>query len=55
MSSFYSDPYRKVSEPTEADFIRGMADSSVKSNGGANIMLALAAGLLMSRAVRRRK
>lgn len=55
MSSFYSDPYRKVSEPTEADFVRGMAASSAKAPGGANLALALAAGLLMRGTKRRRK
>lgn len=55
MSSFYTDPYRKVSEPTEADFIRGMASSTAKSKGGANLALALVAGLLVKRATRRRK
>ena len=55
MSSFYTDPYRKVSAPTEADFVRGMAESSVKSKGGANLIVALAAGLLVGRAMRRRK
>lgn len=55
MSSFYTDPYRKVSEPTEADFLRGMAESSAKSATGANVLLALAAGLLVGRAVRRRR
>lgn len=55
MSSFYTDPYRKVSEPTEADFVRGMAESSVKSKGGANLIVALAAGLLVGKAMRRRK
>ena len=55
MSSFYNDPYRKVSEPTEADFIRGMASSTVQHTHGANLALALAAGLLMRGARRRRK
>ena len=55
MSSFYNDPYRKVSEPTEADFIRGMASSSVRAPGGANIAIALAAGLLARGAKRRKR
>lgn len=54
MSSFYKDPYRKVSEPTEADFVRGMASATSKSKGGANLALALVAGLLV-RGTRRRK
>lgn len=55
MSSFDRDRKRMVSEPTEADFIRGLADSATKSNakGGANMLIALAAGVLMGKALRR--
>lgn len=49
MSSFYKDPRRKVSEPTEADFIRGMASSASKHSSGANLIWALAAGLLVGK------
>ncbi len=55
MSSFYKDPRRKVSEPTEADFVRGMASSTAKNSGGANLALALVAGLLIRGTRRRRK
>lgn len=55
MSSFNKDPRRKVSEPTEADFVRGLAESATKSKGGANLILAVAAGLLVGKAIRRGK
>lgn len=55
MSNLYHDPSRKVSEPTEADFVRGMASSITNSRKGANVTLALIAGLLVGRAIRRRK
>lgn len=55
MTSFPKDPHREVSEPTEADFIRGLADSSTKGHGNANMLVALAAGLLVGRALRRGK
>lgn len=55
MSSIYRDPKRKVSEPTEADFIRGLAGSISKSRGNANMLMALAAGLLAGKALRRGK
>lgn len=55
MSSFYKDPYRKVSEPTEADFIRGMASATAKDKGGANLALAVAVGLLVRGTRRRRR
>jgi hypothetical protein len=55
MSSMYKDPYRRVSAPTEADFARGIAESATKHKGGANFILALAAGILVGKAIRRIK
>jgi hypothetical protein len=44
MSSIDRDPKRKVSHPTEADFIRGIANSANYSQGRTS----LAAGFLVS-------
>ena len=54
MSTFNKDPYRKVSEPTEADFLRGLAESAGKG-GKANLLLALAVGFGVSKYIRRGK
>jgi len=47
------DKYRKVVEPTQADFIKGIADSATKHNK-TGLML-MAATLFLGRAKRRRK
>lgn len=49
MSNFDRDPHRKVSEPTEADFARGIAESATRKSGGANFVLALAAGVMLGK------
>ena len=46
---------RKVSQPTEADFARGVAESATYHEHGANFIRALAAGLLIGRVIRRYK
>ncbi|CAB4128259.1 hypothetical protein UFOVP225_17 [uncultured Caudovirales phage] len=52
MSSLDRDQYRKVSQFSEMDFIRGMADSVSKGNGTANLLAGLAVGFLVNKAVR---
>jgi hypothetical protein len=49
MSNFDRDPRRKVSEPTEADFARGIAEAATKHSGGANFVLALAASVMLGK------
>lgn len=44
MSSIDRDPNRKVSRPTESDFIRGIANSANYTKGG----VSFAAGFLIS-------
>jgi hypothetical protein len=55
MSSISRDPKRKVSEPTEADFARGIANSTDINRGTASFLVSLAANILMSKARQRRK
>lgn len=55
MSSLDRDQHRTVSQFSEMDFIRGMADSVNKGHGTANLLAGLAIGFLVSKAVRRGK
>jgi hypothetical protein len=53
MPNLDRDKYRKVAEPTQADFIRGIADSATKTNKAG--LIYMAATLLLSKAMRRGK
>jgi hypothetical protein len=53
MPSLDRDKYRKVTQPTEADFIRGIADSATKNNKAG--LISMAAMFLVNRAIRRGK
>ena len=55
MSSFDRDPSRKVSQPTEADFIHGFATSAAPSSNKTSLLLALVAGFAFGKAIRRSK
>jgi hypothetical protein len=55
MSSISRDPKRKVSEPTEADFARGIAGSADLTRGTASFLVSLAANILLSKSRQRRK
>jgi len=52
MSSLDRDQHRTVSQFSEMDFIRGMADSATKGHGTANLLAGLAIGFLVNKAVR---
>jgi len=57
MSSIYKDPHRRVSEPTEADFIRGYAHGAA-GNGRKEtlgVLAALLASRILGKAMRRGK
>jgi len=47
------DKYRKVSQPTQADFIRGFAHEATKNNKKG--LVSLAAAVFLSKALRRSK
>lgn len=49
MSSTDRDPSRKVSKPTQKDFLHGMSAGYGQHNGGPSSLLVLAAGLLLGR------
>ena len=53
MPNLDRDKYRQVSQPTQADFIKGVADSATKNNKTGLILMA--ATLLLGRAMRRGK
>jgi len=52
MSSLDRDQHRTVSQFSEMDFNRGMADSATKGHGTANLLAGLAIGFLVNKAVR---
>lgn len=51
MSNLDKDRRRRISEPTEADFARGMADSATKNKGAGSFLLGFAISKLMGRNV----
>lgn len=55
MSSLDKDRRRRVSEPTEADFARGVADSATKNNGLSGFLLGYAVTRLVGKKIRRSK
>lgn len=46
MSDLTRDPSRKVSQPTQADFIRGVASSHDRTKGNASFLAALLISLV---------
>jgi hypothetical protein len=54
MSYLYRDEYRKVSEPTEADFARGFEDATNDSKSIQPFLVGLAIGVLLRKKVRRK-
>lgn len=57
MPYLFEDKYRKVSEPTEADFARGLADSNAEKTrkGTQNFLAGLVVGILSARTGKRRR
>ena len=53
MPSLDRDKYRKVSQPTQADFARGIANSAAKGNKAG--LVSLAGFLVLSKFLRRGK
>lgn len=54
MSSIYKDPKRKVSEPTEKDFIHGISQQADTRRGNTSFLVSLAANILWKKAKQRR-
>ena len=54
MSYLYRDEYKKVSEPTEADFARGFEDATNDSKSIQPFLVGLAIGVLLRKKVRRK-
>lgn len=55
MSNLDKDRHRRISEPTEADFARGMADSATKNKGLGSLLLGFAISKFMGSSIRRGK